>query len=414
MPFNASGTFQRVHDWTTDRDASIKIRADRMDEEFDGIAQALNDIVGGSVNLSGTMTGVYGTVGAPAWSFKDDADTGMFRVAADTLAFAAGGVERGRFSSTEMQVTGKLHITPQDGTNEGGHILLDGAGSNENWNIDVSGDVLRMFQAGGGPSLKLSSSGFTLDDRPVFHQGEDMTIQNDWVFEAPAMKTEDAGGMPSYLQAPRIKQTVAGNDAAMSFHIHSEYVMYFGLDHTTRDLFTGGASRGVSTKSRIWEQRNCEMISQVAYFARSTAPDGWLKANGALISRTTYASLFSVIGTTYGAGDGSTTFALPDLRGEFVRGLDDGRGVDASRALGSAQTGSVQHHGHYLRHGTDGNWMNYNDSGSLAGFGLEPTATSATGTARLQAGGDSGGTYNIGTAAETRPRNVAMLACIKY
>ena len=58
----------------------------------------------------------------------------------------------------------------------------------------------------------------------------------------------------------------------------------------------------------------------VAYIAASSAPGGWLKCNGAAVSRTTYAALFAAIGTTFGAGDGSTTFKLPDLRGEFVRG----------------------------------------------------------------------------------------------
>ena len=65
--------------------------------------------------------------------------------------------------------------------------------------------------------------------------------------------------------------------------------------------------------------------------AKNTAPTGYLKANGALISRTTYATLFAAIGATFGVGDGSTTFALPDLRGEFIRGWDDGRGIDTSR-----------------------------------------------------------------------------------
>jgi microcystin-dependent protein len=51
---------------------------------------------------------------------------------------------------------------------------------------------------------------------------------------------------------------------------------------------------------------------------------GWLKCNGAAVSRSTYAVLFAAIGTLYGAGDGTTTFNLPDYRGEFLRGLDDG------------------------------------------------------------------------------------------
>lgn len=62
----------------------------------------------------------------------------------------------------------------------------------------------------------------------------------------------------------------------------------------------------------------------VQYFANSTVPTGWFQCNGALVSRTTYADLFAAIGTTYGAGDGSSTFALPDTRGQFLRAWSAG------------------------------------------------------------------------------------------
>jgi len=75
----------------------------------------------------------------------------------------------------------------------------------------------------------------------------------------------------------------------------------------------------------------------IAPFAMSTPPTGWLECNGATISRSTYAALFSAIGTTYGAGDGSSTFLLPDLRATFIRGFDNSRGVDSGRAFGSFQ-----------------------------------------------------------------------------
>jgi microcystin-dependent protein len=55
----------------------------------------------------------------------------------------------------------------------------------------------------------------------------------------------------------------------------------------------------------------------VQFYAADTAPAGWVKANGAALSRTTYAELFAAIGTTFGAGNGSTTFNLPYMRGEF-------------------------------------------------------------------------------------------------
>lgn len=81
-------------------------------------------------------------------------------------------------------------------------------------------------------------------------------------------------------------------------------------------------------------------------YAGSSAPTGWLFCDGSPVSRTTYASLFSAIGTTYGAGDGSTTFNVPDLRGRVVAGVDNMGGSDAGRldwantlgTFGGAQT----------------------------------------------------------------------------
>lgn len=71
--------------------------------------------------------------------------------------------------------------------------------------------------------------------------------------------------------------------------------------------------------------------------ARATAPTGWLLCDGAAVSRTTYAHLFSAIGTAYGAGNGSTTFNVPDLRGRVPVGVDGAAGRLASNdALGNS------------------------------------------------------------------------------
>ncbi len=155
---------------------------------------------------------------------------------------------------------------------------------------------------------------------------------------------------------------------------------------------------------------NAEFVQQaigagsIAFFARSTAPAGYLKANGATVSRTTYTALFTAIGTTFGAGDGAATFNLPDLRGEFPRGWDDGRGVDKNRAFGSAQLDALQDHAHaYIRPliTTD------TDRGSASSlYSIDDHETGVTGSVATGAG------YR--TATETRPRNVALLACIKY
>ena len=58
----------------------------------------------------------------------------------------------------------------------------------------------------------------------------------------------------------------------------------------------------------------------VVSYAKNAAPTGWLLCDGSAVSRTTYAELFAVIGTTYGAGDGSTTFNLPNLTDKFIEG----------------------------------------------------------------------------------------------
>ena len=156
----------------------------------------------------------------------------------------------------------------------------------------------------------------------------------------------------------------------------------------------------------------------VIHFAGQTAPTGWLKANGAAISRTAYAALFAAIGTTYGAGDGHSTFNLPDLRGEFIRGWDDGRGIDRGRALGSAQGDAIR------------NITGSIDTGSNSGHQLfdEATATGALAISQRRwkawtnenadgrnnpAAFDFDASRVVPTAPENRPRNIALLACIK-
>lgn len=133
----------------------------------------------------------------------------------------------------------------------------------------------------------------------------------------------------------------------------------------------------------------------VMTFAMSTAPSGWLKCNGAEVSRTTYAALFAAIGTTFGAGDGSTTFALPDMRGEFARGWDDGRGVDSGRALGTSQADLLKSHSHSVS-------STAAEGGSGAGSLVQDYNAGYTNRTTSSTGG-----------TETRPRNVALLYCIK-
>lgn len=145
----------------------------------------------------------------------------------------------------------------------------------------------------------------------------------------------------------------------------------------------------------------------VIYYAANTPPTGYLKANGAVISRVTYAALFSAIGTTFGVGDGSTTFGLPDLRGEFARGWDDGRGVDSGRAFGSAQAVQTNNLAAFQ---TTGNAISVNverlvsDDGSYSLYSETGANDAGTGV----------GIRMRNRGVETRPQNIALLACIKF
>jgi microcystin-dependent protein len=143
-----------------------------------------------------------------------------------------------------------------------------------------------------------------------------------------------------------------------------------------------------------------QLVGMVSPFGGAAAPFGWFECNGAAVSRSTYAALFTRIGTTHGAGNGTTTFTLPDLRGEFVRGWDHGRGVDSGRAVASTQADEIKSHNHgFTKPGPDTPQVLVDTIGG-ANF-VVPTGQLITTT------NNTGGT-------ETRPRNVALIHCIKY
>lgn len=122
---------------------------------------------------------------------------------------------------------------------------------------------------------------------------------------------------------------------------------------------------------------------------------GWLVCDGAVVERRRYPRLFRVIGETYGAGDGSTTFKLPDYRGIFLRGLGGPGTVDEGRHLGERQECAVQDHKHKFGNrnsNTLGNnhavWLASNEQTSNINF-FETSET-------------------LGAATETRPVNLAV------
>lgn len=186
-----------------------------------------------------------------------------------------------------------------------------------------------------------------------------------------------------------------------------------GITASTAELnFVGGVTSAIQTQLNGKAAASAGVPSgAIAHFAMNTAPTGWLKANGAAVSRTTYATLFAAIGTTFGVGDGSTTFNLPDLRGRFTRNWANDGSIDSGRAFGSTQDDAFQ--GHW--HGIQGVYQIGRDGGGGTGSGnLRDDGSPAAPYpyATYMVGDGVNGTPR--TATETRPTNIALLACIKY
>lgn len=179
-------------------------------------------------------------------------------------------------------------------------------------------------------------------------------------------------------------------------------------------------SNSTQLATTAFVKKTAEAIVTVApgtvfFVAGSSAPAKSLKANGAAVSRSVYAALFSAIGTTYGDGNGSTTFNLPDLRGEFIRGFDDGRGVDAGRQLGSTQDDGMRSHRHLNGFADDAYALDV--SGHVYGETKDDMPGLAEGRALTNAGGLTNlvqGYTSYTGGSETKPRNIALLACIGY
>jgi microcystin-dependent protein len=164
---------------------------------------------------------------------------------------------------------------------------------------------------------------------------------------------------------------------------------------------------------------NAVPAGTVVAFAGPTPPTGWLLCDGSAVSRTQYAGLFASIAVTYGIGDAVNTFNLPDLRGQFLRGLDaSGANVptQSGRQLGSREDSSFASHSHgvvdpghyhspssgsyFLGSGTQV-WSGQDGTNPIPGS--TKTGAAQTGISISPSGGD-----------ETRPTNVAVHYIIKY
>lgn len=232
----------------------------------------------------------------------------------------------------------------------------------------------------------------TLVNTPLSaNQGRVLSQKIDVVAEAiEAIKTILASDDTTLDELQEIVNYIKQNKDDLSNLDLSNIAETNELKHFTKELKE--KLENLPTKSEL---KNFTVpIGMIFINPSSVIPEGFFECNGAEISRIEYKELFEFIGTTYGVGNDITTFNLPDLRGEFVRGFDNGRGVDIDRTIGSFQEDEFKEHIHQL-----------SGSGHTSGNG-----------SRVSYLGLNAGRMNttIAGGSETRPRNIAMMYCIKY
>jgi len=298
-----------------------------------------------------------------------------------------------------------------------GQLLADDASGASSPALSFDGDTdTGMFRSGAN-IIGFSTSGTTRVS--ISDAGLDMT-------NALPIRFQDSSGAPFVaLKAPasvsnNVTFTLPGADGT-----NGQFLQTNGsgaLSFTT--------VQGVPTGS-------------VFCMAVATIPSGYKECNGEAVSRTTFAALFAVIGTQYGTGNGSSTFNLPDLRGEFVRGFDNGRGVDSGRSINDPQTSANKSHNHTAttaisdpghfhqsfrsgnagerQHNSNLTSSNFPSSGTGAGNKNEAyNIVAQSGEANVGRTSNENTGVNASTttendgSSESRPRNIAMMYIIKF
>lgn len=179
----------------------------------------------------------------------------------------------------------------------------------------------------------------------------------------------------------------------------------------------------LNSKARWIEVRAAgDPPGRVSWTGADDAPTGWLIADGTAVSRTTYAGLFAAIGTTFGSGDGSTTFNLPDINGRFIGGVDPSAvGFTGGAGTVTLSTANLPSHTHSIS--SDGSHQHtavYTSAagGTSSGNGIPAHNSTPSGTWTSESSGSHNhggatGTAGSGTAFDILPPYIVLTPIIR-
>jgi microcystin-dependent protein len=323
----------------------------------------------------------------------------------------AGGADA---ALTSSDVTNALGFTPANSASvvgdpaSGNSVILDSLAAFDGvttiFNLNLNGSLYTPF--GGSANLIVSLGGITQKPGSDYYVNQNAGINTSSI----TFTTAPAAGLSHFIVALGGQSSLLGSP---SWNAKGDLAV--GITDNNAGILTVGTNGQVLTVDSTqttgvgWSTITIPPsvpTTTVVSVASTVVPTGFLECNGASISRTTYAALFAGIGTVFGTGIGTTSFNIPNLRGEFIRGWDNGRGIDSGRVFGSAQSDLIKRHYHNTVAGDYGGFNDYTNAQAQT----NPGDFSQSGFDTRNTGSD--GVNALGT--ETRPRNIALMFCIKF
>ncbi|MCO7608654.1 tail fiber protein [Pseudomonas chlororaphis] len=205
-------------------------------------------------------------------------------------------------------------------------------------------------------------------------------------------------------------QLLAAIKAIVRDSIPPEKIRTTLAEYGITDAYTKSVTYTKAEIEALLKNMSALPVGAMVPFPKGTVPPGFLEVDGSVQSAATYPDLAAYLGTTFNTGgEGAGNFRLPESRGEFLRGWDHGRGVDGGRSPGSWQADAFQ--GHY--HASAADTARPYSTGGTVGDYLARFGTGNPTTNGVRDAINNGVDGTPRTASETRPRNLAVMWCIK-
>jgi microcystin-dependent protein len=301
----------------------------------------------------------------------------------------------------------QLSISKGNAIALGGVVDLDADPTNEVQTLTIIGDSLKISNGNGIKLPKDHDIDSINEIQSLFLKGDSLGLSKGNLIKLP--KDNDTNST-NEIQSLSLNGDTLRLSQGNFIKLPKQYDGDTSMNNEIQTLSVIGNSLSISNGNAV--SMPGVPIATILAFAGVNIPSGYLICDGSAISRTTYSNLYNVIGNSWGAGNNSTTFNLPDLRGQFVRGVAGSSAADPNvstrtakysggntgNSVGSYQVDEYKSHNHSLT----GN--------ETAGVGI-PNQYVAKGT-------NDANTFGLSTSSsggsETRPKNAYVYFIIKF